>query len=822
MSSILADFLLSLRLLRKSPGFTATITVVLALGVGANTAIFSVIHAVLLHPFPYADSERIAFIGSAPTAGSGLMSVAYPDYLEMRRQARTFDYLAFATNREFTLSGVKEPASLKGALVSAQVWPLLGVPAMLGRTFTEAEDRPGAAPVCVISASMWTERLGGDPQVLGHEIVLDGKAYSVVGVMPPRFKFWAAEVWTPVGLEADSPLMRSRVIRMNTWVVGKLGAAASLEQGNAELKVIAKRIAEEFPDTNKNVSAAATLLMDNVTGAIRSPLLMLLGAVGFVLLIASANVANLLLARANTRQREFAIRASLGAGRARLMRQVLVECIPLAMLGAAAGILAGAWGLRGLLAILPSDVIPAEAVITVNIPVMLFSFAICAATMLLFALFPAFELTRGRLTSKLQEGARGTGGPGGARVRSGLIACEVALSLVLLVGAGLLIRSFARLQAVNPGFNPEKLLVMTIKLPETRYPRGSDAIRFFNAVVERARQIPGVRAAAASNNVPLLGGGGMPLLTRDRTYSSFKDLQGVQFSAVTPDYFAAQGMRLVKGRAFADSDRSGSDPVIVLNEAAVKQFLGGKDPLGQSVMLGLPPNLNKPGLLPKGLDTFQWAHVVGVVQDSRYFGLQSDPPPAAYIPLAQTWDSPVLLSSMFVLIRTDGDPLLVATAARTIVSAVDRNQPIQSISTMEATIAESLRQNRFSTVLLGLFAAIASALAAVGIYGIVAWNVTQRTRELGIRAALGATPGDITRLVVGQSMRVVLLGLAAGLAGALALTRVLQSMLFETSAFDFWTFSTVCAALAAVALLASLLPARRATTVDPMTALRAE
>jgi putative ABC transport system permease protein len=822
MNSILTDILLAFRLLRRSPGFAATIAVVLALGVGANTAIFSVIHAVLLHPFPYTQAERIAFVASKPVDGNGTMPVAYLDYQEMRRQSRTFDHLAFAANRDLTLTGVKEAQSLKGALVSAPVWPLLGVPALIGRTFTDAEDRPGAAPVCVISAALWRDHLDSNPEVVGHEILLDGKAYTVVGVMPPRFKFWAAEVWIPVGLQADTEMMRSRVLRMNTWVVGKLRPGVTLKEGNTELNVIAARIGEQFPDTNRNVGAMATLLMDNVTGQIRRPLLMLLGAVGFVLLIACANVANLLLARANSRQREFAIRAALGAGRPRLIQQVLLECIPLALLGAAAGIMVGDWGLRGLLSILPADVIPAEAVITVNIPVMLFSFAICAGTMLLFALFPAFELTRRQLTGSLQEGGRGSGGPRASRMRSGLIVGEVALSLILLVGAGLLIRSLGKLQAVNPGFNVENLLVMTLRLPASRYPTANDATRFFEEVVARARQLPGVRVAAASSNVPLLGGSGVPLLTRDRSYASMKDLKSVQFSAVTVDYFAAQGLRLVQGRVFAASDQAGSEPVIILNEAAVKRFLKDGAPLGQSVMLGLPANLNKPGLLPKGLDTFQWARVVGVVENSRHFGLDEQAPPAAYIPVDQSWTAEGMRNKMFILLRTEGDPLQAAAAARSIVSALDPNQPIESLATMTGTLDDSLRGSRFTTLLLGVFAAMASVLAAVGIYGIVAWNVTQRTRELGIRTALGATAGDNTRLVVSQSMRVVGVGVVIGLAGSLALTRVLQSMLFETSAFDLGTFVTVGAGLTAIALLASFLPARRASRVDPIVALRAE
>jgi putative ABC transport system permease protein len=821
MNSILADLQHSVRLLRKFPGFTATIMAVLALGMGANTAIFSVIHAVLLHPFPYTDSERITFISSTPRGQPGQMPVVYLDYLEMRKQSKNFEHLAFATNRDFTLTKAKEPASLKGALVSASVWPLLGMRPALGRTFTDAEDRPGATPVCVISASTWTDRFGGDPGILGKEMMLDGKAYTVVGIMPPRFKFWAAQVWVPVGLEADTDVMRSRVIRMNTWVVGKLAPGVSLKQGNAELDVIAKRIAEQFPDSNKNIGASAALLSDSVTGPMRNPLLVLLGAVAFVLLIACANVANLLLARANTRQREFAIRAALGAGRARLVRQVLNESVPLALLGSGAGILVGAWGLRALLALLPADAIPAEAEITVNLPVMIFSTVVCVGTMILFSMIPALELTGDQLAGALQEGGRGTGSRRSSMVRSGLIVGEVALSLILLVGAGLLVRSFTKLESVNPGFDPGNLLVMNLQLPQSRYPTGEQSTQFFKDVVERASKLPGVRAAAASNNAPLLGGLNLPLLTHERTYASFKDLKSVQFSSVTGDYFAAQGLRLVSGRVFTAADRAGSEPVVILNEAAVKEFLSG-NPLGQEVMLGLPANLVKPGMLPPGLDKFQWARVVGVVQSSRYFGLQSDPTPAAYIPVDQSWEVPLLRNTMFVLIRTEGDPLQAASAARAIVASIDPDQPVQNLSTMEISIANSLRPNRFNTILLGLFAAVASALAAVGIYGVVAWNVTRRTREIGIRAALGATRRDIAQLIVGQSMRVVLVGLAAGLAGSLALTRLLQSMLFETSAFDPWTFAAVGAALAGVALLACLIPAIRATRVNPLDALRLE
>lgn len=822
MRSLLSDLMLSMRLMKKFPGFTITIIAVLTLGVGANTAIFSVIHGVLLHPFPYRDSGRIVFISETPKDKKGQMPVTYPDYIDLRRQVQDFTDVAFASNRDFTLTKVKEPANLKGALVSASAWPLLGMHPLMGRTFTEAEDRPGGAPVCVLSAAAWQERLGGDPEILGKELTLDGKAYTVVGVMPPQFKFWAAQVWLPVGPETDTELMRSRVIRMNTWAVGRLKAGVSLTEANTELGVIAKRIADQHPESNEDVGMSAQPLSASVTDGARRPLYTLLGASGFVLLIACANVANLILARANTRQREFAIRAALGAGRGRIVSQILNESLPLALLGAGSGILAAAWGLKSLLAILPTDAIPAEAEISVNVPVMVFSVVVCVVTMLLFSLLPALEISRGQLAGTLQEGSRGMGSRRTSRLRSTLIASEVALSLMLLVGAGLLIRSYAKLQNVNPGFNAENLLVATIQLPQSRYPTGASGTRFFDEVIERMRKLPGVKTVAASNNGPFLGGPNLPLLTRGRSYTNINDLQGLPFGCVSGDYFEAQGLRMVQGRAFQESDRSGSEPVIILNEAAVKRFLKEGNPIGQEVMLGLPANLIKPGMLPDFLNKFQWARVVGVAESSRYYGLQGDLVPAAYIPVGQSWDNPILRNTMYVLIRTRGDPLLAAHDVRAIVSSIDPDQPIQDMTTMERSIGDSMRPNRFMMMLLGIFAGVASILAAVGIYGVVAWNVTQRTREIGIRSALGATHRDITRLIVGHSMRVVLIGLVVGLAGSLALTRLLETMLFQTSSFDAVTFAAVCAALSAVALLACVLPTRRATRINPIVALRTD
>ena len=819
---MLADLRFALRQLAKAPGFTLVAVVTLALGVGANTAIFSVIDAVLLHPFPYADSDRLLFIASNRQGQQGFMPVTYPDYLEWKKDSRSFDGLAWASGRSYTLTGVTEPAAIRGAAVSASVWPLLGIAPQLGRPFTAAEDRPGADPVCVLSYATWQGRFGGDAHILGRTLTLDGKTYSVVGVMPARFKFWAGDVWLPAGLEADSEMMHSRVLRFDSWVVGRPRAGISIPAALAELNVIAARIAREHPDTNQGVGVTSRLLSESVVGDFRQPLLVLLAAVGCVLLIACANVANLLLARAATRQREYAVRMALGATRGRLIRQLLLESLPLALMGGGAGLLVGAWGLQALLVILPSDSVPAEAQIAVNVPVMCFTLAVAVLTMGAFSLVPALAGARAPVSEGLQEGSRGTASARTGRLRAALIVSEIALSVTLLVGAGLLIRSLARLQTVDLGFNTQTLLTATLSLPESHYPTGPSATEFYARLVEDARRIPGVKAVGAATAAPFLNSNGIPFLVEGRTYHSLNELQGGLFSAVLGDYFAAQDLRLVKGRLFTPADRAGSAPVIVLNEAAVKKFLPDGDPLGRRLMLGVPANLLKPSLLPKGLDKFQWSTVVGVVRDIRYFGMQSDPPPAAYLPVDQAWEVRGLRSGMTIFLRTEGDPTRAARSLRQMVAAIDRDQPVGQIATMQSLIRDSLRQPRFNTILLALFAGVALALAVVGIYGVVAWNVAQRTREFGIRQALGADARAILRLVVRHGMRVVLLGLLLGLAGAAAATRALQSMLFDVPAFDPLTFLLVAALLAAVALLACVVPARRATRVDPSTALRAE
>lgn len=818
----MSSFRFALRQLARTPGFTATVTLVLALGIGATTAIFSVVYAVLMDPFPYKEGNKLLFVGEARRGDQGQMPVAYPDYLEWRKDVQSADYLGFASGSAVTLTGVNEPVVLRNAAISANTWPLLGLSPVLGRVFTEAEDHPGAAPVCVLSHATWQQRFGSDPGILNRAITLDGKSYTVIGVMPPAFKFWAGDLWTPVGLLADTDIMRSRVMRMDSWVVTRPKDGRTDADVRAELTVIAARLARQYPDTNKDVGVAMRRLSESVTGPFRDPLLILLGAVGGLLLIACANVANLLLARTTARRREFAVRAALGASRGQLIRQTLLESLPLALLGGGAGLIVAGWGLDALLAILPSDAVPAEARIRVNGPVMLFSLAVTLGTLLLFALFPALEGARVVVSSELQEGSRGTGSLRTSRVRSGLIIAEVSLSLILLVGAGLLIRSLDRIYSVDVGFNKQNLLVVGVKLTESRYAGSEQATSFFEDAVARLKSLPAVAAVAAATGAPFTQGNGMPLIVEGRTYTDITQLEGLQFALVTGDYFRAQGLRVLRGRDFNADDRAGSAPVIILNDAAVKKFLPGVDPLGKRVMLGAPDNLIKPGMLPAGFDKFQWATVVGVASSARYYGLQNDPAPAAFIPARQGWDYPQLRRFMVLLVRTKTAPLDAVPAVRGVIRALDPDLPLQRIASMEMLIGDSLQGTRFNTILLGLFAAVALALAAVGIYGVVAWNVTQRTREIGIRVALGADRASVLKLVIGQSMRVVLAGIILGVIGSLVLVHTMQGLLFGISPFDLPTFLTVAGVLTVAAAAACWHPARRATRVDPVIALRAE
>jgi putative ABC transport system permease protein len=818
----MTDIRIALRQLLSNPGFALVAILTLALGIGANSAIFSVLNAVVLNPLPYPDANRIAFVGQSRREQPGQMPVAYLDFIEWRAQARELEDLTWIMGRNMTLTGDTEPAILRIGAATAGLWPLLGVAPERGSTFGIQHDRPGADPVCVISHATWVKRFGSAPDIVGRSILLDDRAYTVLGVMPPAFKFWAADVWMPAGLEADGEAMRSRLMRSDHWVVGRLAPKATLDSAVQELDLVSARLAGQFPDTNKGVSASMTLLRDSVGMQLRSTLLLLFGAVCCVLLIACVNVANLLLTRAAAREREFSVRVALGASPARILRQLFLENLPLALLGGAGGVLLAHLALQALLLLLPAGAVPSEAQIRIDGRVLGFALLLSLGTTMVFGVIAAMGRSSQMSSEALRSGAGGTANSRTRRLRNGLIVAEVALAMTLLVGAGLLMRSLDSLQRADPGFDASSLLVVPVDLTEQRYATATQATQFFDELVQRAQTLPGVVSAAASTNVPLMGGSGFPLVTEGRAYDSLDELESVQLNMLLGDYFRAQGIRLLAGRGFSDADRAGAAPVIVLNEAAAKHFLGGTDVLGKRVMLGAPAHLIKPGMLPPGLDHFEWATVVGLVADVRQFGVEAQPPPAAYIPIAQAWDVAPMRRSMSLLLRTEGDPMAVASAAREMLWSIDRNQPIERITSMQAVMHGALGQSRFNTVLLGTFAGLALLLSAIGIYGIVAWHVAQRVRELGIRMALGATRAAVLRMVIAQGMRVVLLGAGIGLLGAIVATRLLDRVLVEVTVADIAVFIVVPLVLLAVALLACWLPARRAAGLDPLRALRAE
>lgn len=824
MDHLLQDLRFGWRQLRRSPGFSAIAVLTLALGIGANTAIFSVINAALLNPFPYPDAGRIMFVGETFGKLPGLGAVTYPDYLDWRKENQSFAHLGIARNLNFNLTGIDEPARVDGALVSADVFPLLGIPPALGRGFRADEDREGAARVAVLSHAIWQRRFGGEPGILGRTLKLDGELHTVVGVMPPRFAFWGADVWVPAGLNFDGELHTSRVARMGYFVVGRLKDGVSPAQAQADLEVVAKRLAQAYPDTNRDTGVQMRTLIDNTTQNIRPTLLVLLCAVGFVLLIACANVANLLLARAMVREKEMAIRTALGAGRGRLLRQMLVESLPLALGSGIVGLGLAFGGMRLLMAFIPPGSLPSEAVVRMDWRVVLFTLGAALSTALVFGLVPAVQSSRAAVHDSLKESARSsTGGRQTHRARNGLVVAETALALTLLVAAALLMKSFQRMQAVRVGFNPDRVLHLQLNLPLAKYPQPVHLAAFYEQALERLQALPGVLSVGGNSGLPFSGNSmGMPVVPEGKTYETLQDLPFTQYSLVMGDYFRTLGIALRAGRVFDSRDSATSEPVVIINQALAKKHFADADPIGQRVMLGLPDNLNRPGIIGKDMIKFPWLTVVGVVEDVKQDGFNQEPTPQAYVPYVQVPVVPQILTGLMLVARTQGNPENLIANARQAIWSLDRDQPIARIGPMNTLLLDRLRQPRFSMILLGVFAGVALLLSAIGIYGVISYSVSQRTREVGIRMALGAQPRDVLRLVLRQGMILVALGLGCGLAVTLGLTRFMKSLLYEVNAADPLTLVLVAAMLAAVGCLACFIPARRATRVQPMHALRCE
>jgi putative ABC transport system permease protein len=815
MNTLWQDIRYGARVLLSRPGFTVVAVLALALGIGANSAIFSVVNAVVLRPLPFDGAERLLVMQMrSETTGNVGTAQSYANFIDVREQAATLEgAFAYSQSSAFLAAG-DEPERVRGVITTADIFPVLGAKALHGRVFTREDDQKGARRVAVLSHGLWQRRFGSDPSIVGQEIPLGGIRNTptlVLGVMPEGFKYPvvtdAVDFWMPiVPTLSDSDISS----RGSIWltVVAKRKEGATLEQAQAELQTISKRLQEQYPDTNSAAVFTFTPLHDRLVGDLRTALYVLLGAVAFVLLIACANVANLLLSRAATRHKEISIRTALGASRWRIVRQLLTESLMLALAGGAAGLLFAWWGVDLLVAASPTD-LPRAAEIGLDLRVVLFTLGVSVLTGVVFGVVPALQASRSDITESLKEGGRGSTEGGRSRVRSVLVVSEFALSLVLLVGAGLLAQSFARLLGVSPGFDPSGVVTADVVFRGDRFAQGgAQRTAALEEIVQGAAGMPGVSAVGAVSPLPLGGNFiaysfqivGQPPPEPGRAPSA-------DFRSVTPDYFRVMGIPLVRGRGFDARDGADSQRVAVINETFARKYFPDQNPLGQRLDFsdGEP-------------DPTSVLEIVGMVGDVRHAGLEEESGPEYYVPFAQSTAPRVTI----VARSASGDTSALAGSLRGIVRQVDKNLPVFNVRTMDELLSESVARRRFNMALLAGFALVALLLACLGIYGVMSYTVAQRTHEIGIRMALGAQASQIVRMVVRQGMLLAVVGVVIGTIGALLLTRWMESLLYGVSATDPMTFVAVALGLGAVALLACFIPARRASRVDPMEALRYE
>jgi putative ABC transport system permease protein len=809
----LQDIRYALRMLLKRPSFTVIVVLTLALGIGANTTIFSAIDAVLLNPLPYKDPERLMVVWETNKQLGPEMwdrnEAAIGNFLDWRSRNQSFDQLGALFDTDMNLTGVGEPQRIKSVVATTNFFQVLGVQPMLGRSFSPESETPGSPFTAIISHELWQRQFGSDPGLINKSLTLNGHQVEVIGVMPPGFELQFpisvhVDMWVPFVIDVADPDYHDR--RNNfLYAVGRLKPGVSQEQAQAEMKLIASQLQQQYPETNADRGVRVVPLHKQVVGNVESYLYMLFAAVGFLLLIACANVAGLLLARVTARQREVAVRMALGASRWRLIRQLLTESVILSAFSGLLGLLLAYAGVKLLVALTPSEV-PRLHEIGLHVPVFLWTLAISVVTGLLFGLAPALQASRPDLNSALKESSgRNPGSFQGSGLRNLLVVSEVAVALLLLVGAGLMTKSFLRLQQVDPGFDATNVVSMNIALPTSKY-RAQQLNNFYDQLFERIRNVPGVKSVGGINPLPLGGTNiSLSVLVEGAPAVALTDRPSVGVRVVTPGYFQTMSIPILKGRAFTEQDRDNSPNVILVNEALASRFWPNQDAIGKR--LDFEEDSGKQ----------VWREIVGVVGNVKHKGLATEVMPEAYFPYNQDPEN-----FMGLVVRTASDPMSMIPAIRNQVLSIDKDQPVSDIMTMEQRLAKSVAASRFVMLLLGSFSVLALGLAAVGIYGVMSYLVTQRTQEIGVRMALGAQKRDVLKLVVRRGMVLAIIGTAIGLVASLALTRLMRSLLFEVTPTDWLTFVITSVVLLTVALLACYIPARRATKVDPLVALRYE
>lgn len=807
VTDLLHDLRYAARMQRKNPAFTIIAVIALALGIGANTAIFSVVNTVLLRPLPYKDPERLVMVWEDATKqGYPRDTPATGNFVDWRDQNQVFEGMAAISDDSFNLTGAGEPERLEGRRVSANLFSLLGVEPQLGRVFTPTEDQPGSQRVVLLSYPLWQRRFGGDPNIVGRSLTFNGDSHIVVGVMPARFQFPSKDdqVWVPIAFTSEDLANRNRHYLQ---VVARLKPGVMLSQAQTDVSTISLRLQQQYPNSNAELGAVVDSLHEHLVGDIKPALLILLGAVGLVLLIACANVANLLLARAAVRQKEIAVRVALGARRLRLIRQFLTESLLLSTIGGLVGLGIAYGGLFLLKTFIPENISQARE-ISMDLKVLGFTLFVSVATGVIFGLAPAVQAVRFNQIETLKEGGRdaATGGSG-KRLRSLLVTAEVAISLVLLIGAGLLINSFLRLRNVDPGFNSSNLLTMKVVLTDAKYTTFEQCATFYSNIVERVQSLPGVRSAAVTTNLPLYRqGNSSSIVIEGRPDPPPNQAPVVVIRVTSPGYFDTMSIPLLSGRKLTDHDTADTPSVVVISETMARRFWPNEDAIGKRIAIG------------RARSQDDWIPVVGVVKDVRQFELAAEPRPQMYFSHRQA----AFFLPNDLVVKTDVEPTSMAASVRNAVWEVDKDQPVSNIQTMDQILADSIARQRFSMMLLAIFAAVAMVLAGVGIYGVMSYSVAQRTREIGIRMALGAQTTAVLKLAVGYGMKLVIAGIIIGLIAAFALTRLMATLLFGVTATDPATFALISILFVFVAAIASYIPARRATKVDPIIALRYE